>query len=281
MQNTSLPSNPSSFSTEPVTLWSLLPARAGSQRLPNKALKPLSGLPLAHYTLDCMAALKKADATQRNWVYTNDSKLLQYVSAFNETEPLIELPPFVRPEAVSHANAGAWATVQQFLRQLQQSQTVARQEWASHLILLQATSPFRQAEQVKQAITHYQTHLETYQLNPHTTGLMSVTALEKPGSWLLGMAAPDAKTMQRLYPLDVKLPERMVRPNGAIYIVPIARLLAAEPFKLWEQLETVLPFEMPWLNSVDIDTAEEFAIAEQLFPLLECLYIGKRRMPRG
>lgn len=250
------------------SFWSLLPVRAGSTRLPNKALKPLSGFPLVHYTLACMAALKALEATQRNWIYTNDSNVLAYVAGFNPQETSIDVPPFVRPETVSHATAGAWDTVQQFLHQLQASQAVAPTQWASHLVLLQATSPYRQAEQVAQAITHYKNHLQQYQLNPNTTGLMSVTALEKPASWLLGISEPTAKTMHRLFPLDVPLPTRMVRPNGAIYIVPIHALLKPTPFKLWEDLETVLPFEMPWLNSVDIDTAEEFAIAEQLFPLL-------------
>lgn len=255
----------------PLSFWSLLPARAGSTRLPNKALKPLSGHPLAYYTLQCMAHLKQTNATQRNWLYTNDTALLDYTNQFNTETTLIDVPPFQRPEAVSHATAGAWETVQQFLHQLKANSTVDAGQWASHLVLLQATSPFRQAQQVQEAISQYQSHIKQYQLNPHTTGLMSVTALEKPASWLLGVSSATANTMQRLYPLDVKLPSHMVRPNGAIYIVPIAVLLQEASFSLWEQLETVLPFEMPWLNSIDIDTAEEFAIAEHLLPLLNKL----------
>lgn len=260
--------NPLSPPLSTPSFWSLLPVRAGSTRLPNKALKSLSGFPLVHYTLACMATLKTLNATQRNWLYTNDTNVLNYVADFNPKKRLIDVPPFVRPETVSHATAGAWDTVQQFLRQLQVSQSIPASQWASHLVLLQATSPYRQAEQVAQAIAQYQHQLQQFQLNPNTTGLMSVTALEKPPSWLLGVSEPTAQTMPRLYPLSVQLPTKMVRPNGAIYIVPMVALLKEDPFKLWEHLETVLPFEMPWLNSVDIDTAEEFAIAEQLFPLL-------------
>jgi CMP-N-acetylneuraminic acid synthetase len=262
-------SHPPTPPTSPCSFWSLLPVRAGSTRLPNKALKPLSGLPLVHYTLACMATLKTHQITQRNWLYTNDANVLSYVTNFNQPETLIDSPPFVRPETVSHATAGAWDTVQAFLHQLLHTEpSMPRTKWASHLVLLQATSPFRQAAQVAQAIAHYQHHLQTYQLNPNTTGLMSVTALEKPASWLLGVSEPTANTMQRLYPLTIQLPRQLVRPNGAIYIVPIAPLLKVESFRLWEDLETLLPFEMPWLNSVDIDTAEEFEIAEQLLPLL-------------
>jgi CMP-N-acetylneuraminic acid synthetase len=256
-----------------LSFWSLLPVRAGSIRLPNKTLKPLSGLPLLHYTLACMAQLKALQATHRNWVYTNDANVLNYVATFNnQINTPIDLPSFSRPDAVSHATAGAWDTVQQFLRQLQVSHSLPADQWASHLVLLQATSPFRQAEQVAQAIARYQFHLEAYQLNPNTTGLMSVTALEKPVSWLLGISPQATQSVQRLYPLNVELPMQIVRPNGAIYIVPIAPFLENTPFQLWEHLETVLPFEMPWLNSVDIDTAEEFTIAEQLFPLYRTLY---------
>jgi len=245
--------------------WGFIPVRAGSQRLPQKALRLLGNVPLIHYTLSQVHQLKQQGITTENWLYTNDSAVLAYVEQAFLPTGAVNLPPFVRPNTVSHATAGAWETVQQFIQQLHRSNTIPPHAWATHLVLLQTTSPFRQVARIAEAITQYQQQLEQFSLNPACTGLVSVTALEKPSAWLLEQSAATATVPAHLSTVTAQLPASLVYPNGAIYIVPIAPFLSQQPFQFWQTLTTVLPYTMPWLQSIDIDTAEDLALAEQLY----------------
>jgi CMP-N-acetylneuraminic acid synthetase len=248
-----------------LRFWSFIPVRAGSLRLPQKALRLLGSIPLIDYTLSQVQQLKQDRITTKNWLYTNDTNVLSHVKETYPYGDSMDLPPFARPETVSHATAGAWETVQQFIQQLHASNTVAPEAWATHLVLLQTTSPFRKVNSIINAIDTYQQQIETFALNPNETGLLSVTALEKPSAWLLQQSAPTDALPAQLCGVEAPLPPSLVYPNGAIYIVPIAPLLAETPFQFWQHLTTVLPYTMPWLQSIDIDTAEDLALAEQLY----------------
>lgn len=249
----------------PLRFWSFIPVRAGSVRLPQKALRLLGTVPLIDYTLNQVKLLKQQGITTKNWLYTNDTDVLSHVKEAYLYRDSIDLPPFARPEAVSHATAGAWETVQQFIQQLHRSNTIPPHAWATHLVLLQTTSPFRQVARIAEAIVQYQQQLAHFSLSPDSTGLLSVTALEKPSAWLLEQSVATATLPAQLCAIETPLPSSLVYPNGAMYIVPIAPLLAETPFQFWQTLTTVLPYTMPWLQSIDIDTAEDLALAEQLY----------------
>jgi CMP-N-acetylneuraminic acid synthetase len=230
-------------------VWAVVLARAGSQRLPNKAMLPLSQRPMASWYFD---ALEHAEGLERRFLFSDDDALLNLVQ---DSHPQIELPPFKRPLSVSEAHTSSFESLAYFLHTWQSHTYEALPDW---VMLCQCTSPLVQAEDFNAALAELHTHRPTL----HSTGLLSVSAPNKPLSWLL------KKTQGHVKPAPMRWhtseESTYVTPNGAFYIVPTSALLQKPVgFSLWD-LDTVLAYEMPWHRSIDIDTATDFQVAEAL-----------------
>ena len=59
-----------------MLIYSFIPARKGSKRIPNKNIKKLNGIPLINYTINhCL----KSKFINKTFVSSNDNKLLNQV----------------------------------------------------------------------------------------------------------------------------------------------------------------------------------------------------------
>ncbi len=210
-----------------MTVVGIIPARAGSKRLPGKALLPLAGRPLLAHT--CTAAV---DSGVLSAVYVNTD--CPRIAAAGQAAG-VECPA-LRPAALA-ADDTPTRDSNLFLLDV----LTRRGERYDAVMVLQPTSPLRTAEDIRAAWALFREHApcEVYSLSPVA-----------PQSWL-GLVKSDggferwqgAQTVYRL--------------NGAIYIHPWAHYVAGRP-------ATPVAYVMPATRGVDIDTRDDLALAEFL-----------------
>lgn len=206
----------------------IIPARAGSTRLPGKNVRPMAGRPMVAWTLD--AALN-ARSLDRIVVSTDDPAVMDVASAMGLA------PPFRRPPHLSGSEASVIDVIAHAL-----SEVGGR--W-DHVVLLQPTSPLRTAQDVDDAVAACRA--------AGAPALISVSPLPKPAAFYGRRthegslsAAEDVQTLRVI--------------NGAVYVGRPDDVVAAGTFRI----DGCLAWDMPEDRAWDVDTAEEFAACESL-----------------
>ena len=202
----------------------LIPARAGSQRLPGKNLRPFNRRPLIDWTLDAALAAPSIDAVA---VTTDDPAVAALASARGAT--VID-----RPADLADADASVFDAIAHALN-------VLGGDW-DYLVLLQPTSPLRTAADVQGAVALC-----------HARSAPAVVGVSPP---------PKPAAFHRRVTDGVIGPagdlDDLTVINGALYVGRPDRLLAERRFDAPGALAWIMPAERGW----DIDTAAEFAAAE-------------------
>lgn len=225
-------------------VWGLVLARAGSVRLPGKALQPLAGQPMAYYTLN--AALK-AQSLSQTYVYSDVDALNQQAEALG-----LSLSPKPRPAEVSQSHTSTFETVANFLSQFPAA------AWPEALVLLQVTSPLRLSEDIDGAVELF---FEYQRANQPCDWVISTHTPLKPPHWTLKQAE-NGMLEQVLQPAG---PYHF--PNGAVYV--FKPHLVFETQDPWQakpdgSLWAIRPYTMPWERSLDVDYPVDIALAEWL-----------------
>ncbi len=218
-------------------ILAVIPARGGSKGVPRKNVRPLGGKPLIAWTIDA----------------ANKSRYIDRLILSSEDEEIISMArkcgcevPFVRPAELSADDTPGIAPVLHAVRALE--------EEYDYLVLLQPTSPFRQAEDIDGAIRRC--------IESKADSCVSVTESEKHPAWMFYLTdsgrltpvfntAGEATHRQQLEPVYAL--------NGAVYVVDIQTLLERE--KLFFPDSTVA-YPMPPERSMDIDTLFDFTLCE-------------------
>ena len=221
----------------------LIPAKAGSTRLPRKNIRPLHGISLLGRTIRRIQAITFVD---RICVSTEDEEVADEVRKFG-----VEVP-FMRPAHLARDPAGV---VEVALHALDWFED--KGEIFETLIILLPTSPFSQVTDIEGAIRTY--------IDQGVDFLMSVSReVHSPLSSLIlkeGRLSPlhpewlhrtGAKT-------DKELPV-IVRANGAVTIVNVAAFRREGNYYGYP----LAAYEMPPERGVDIDTETDFQFAEFL-----------------
>lgn len=202
----------------------LIPARAGSQRLPGKNLRPFNGRPLIDWTLDAALGAPSIDAVA---VTTDDPAVAALAAERGAT--VIDRPADL---------AGAEASV---FDAIAHAMGVLGGDW-DYLVLLQPTSPLRTAADIEGALG-----LCRARSAPAVVGvsppLKPVAFHRRVTDGVIGSAG------------DMN---DLVVINGAIYVGRPDRLLVERRFDVPGALAWSMPAQRGW----DIDTAAEFAAAE-------------------
>lgn len=218
----------------------MVPARSGSKGIADKNIKPLAGRPLLAWTTEAirLAGLKNAVA-----ILTTDSEdyaRLGRVLGLNV--------PFIRPEEYSGDAASALAVVHHALQWF----FCDYGYYPESSMWLQPTSPFRSAAIIRQAMDMMTEqgadavigckpiHRDLTTLFSDESGFLSPLSQDKPTQ----------TTRQQVRPL--------LTPNGAMYLCKTAHLLEKQSF----YPEKTLPLVMNAVQSLDIDTEEDWAMAE-------------------
>jgi N-acylneuraminate cytidylyltransferase len=204
----------------------IIPARAGSRRLLGKNMCLLGGRPLIDWTLSAAAA-SKLDALALS---SDDPAVLDRAAGWPRLRAL------TRPAALAGDEVRNVEVMRQVLSALAEPFEFA--------VLLQPTSPFRTAADIDEAVARCR---ET-----GADACLSVCSPGKPARWLL---RPEG---ERMHPLLAADPGPVYLPNGAVYVIRVERLLAGADFHSTPPCFII----MPRARSVDIDDADDLALAE-------------------
>ena len=221
----------------------IIPARAGSKRLPGKNTKDLCGKPLFEWSIEAALQCSSISKTLVSTDCQDTAALAKSMGAD---------APFIRPADLAGDTVASIDVVLHALTYLENN----GQEF-DYVILLQPTSPLRTTQDISQAIN---------QLNEQqAAAIISVCECEHSPLWtntldhhgdmtnfLVG--GSENNTRSQDLPTYYRL-------NGAIYIANVSALREQKNFFLTER---VFAYTMAQQHSIDIDSAIDFKLAELL-----------------
>jgi N-acylneuraminate cytidylyltransferase len=208
----------------------LVPARAGSQGLPGKNMRPLAGRPMIGWTL---AAGQSSVTIDRLVVTTDDEAVIGLAGELG-------IETLRRPIELANATASVIDAIEHAL-------TVLGRDW-DYVVLLQPTSPLRTAADIDGAV-----RLCHGRSAPSVIG---VSPMPKPASFYGSVNADGA------WIRDVQAADEAVIINGAIYVGRPDTLLRDRSFQSDGTLTWMSPPERGW----DVDTLFDFVVCEALWP---------------
>jgi CMP-N-acetylneuraminic acid synthetase len=220
----------------------IITARSGSKGLPGKNIKILAGMPLIAWSI---VAAQKCSDSSRVIVSTDDNEIAAVARKYGAEVP------FLRPQELASDTADSVDVVMHALDWLEEHES----RCPDLVLLLQPTSPLREATDISAAIT--------IQKKMDADSVVSVCEAVCPPQWLRSI---DTITGQ-LLPLSnsQELRRRQDSPklyqlNGAINLIKSNVLRDKRTF----YPEKTYPVIMPRERSVDIDSAFDFHVSELL-----------------
>jgi CMP-N-acetylneuraminic acid synthetase len=218
----------------------VVPARGGSKRVPGKNLVLLGGKPLLLHTVEAALATKRIN---RVLVSTDDAEIARVATAAGAEVPAL------RPAELARDKSPMLGVIQNAI-----AMTEPDGRWVEAVVLLQPTSPFRNASQIAAAIASYEASEADSVIAVHTAGEHPYYAWRREGEVLVPFYS-----LQHQQTVRQALPAAYFE-TGAIFVLRREVLDTGEFYG-----EKVVPFEMDEVSSVDIDTPQDLAFAEFLF----------------
>lgn len=223
------------------TFLSIIPARGGSKRLPRKNVLDLCGKPLISWTIEAALYSKYLDEVV---VTSDDSEILGIAN--NMKVRSIERPPHLASDTASTFDAV--------------KHTIDNIDSYEYIVLLQPTSPLRNATHIDKAIELL--------ARKDADAVISVSNISHNPAWSntldesLSMKNFINKEFLKKRSQDL---EKYYKLNGAIYICKTKKLLEEKSFFL---RDNIFAFIMSAISSIDIDKKEDFEFAN--------LYLSKK-----
>ncbi len=218
----------------------IIPARGGSKGIPHKNIKPLAGKPLIYYTIDTARQIVDDDEI---CISTDDKEIIQCVEDYG-----IKVP-FVRPAELATDTAGTYEVLLHALNYYEQQGKVY-----DIVVLLQNTSPFRTAEQVKEALSMYSTSIDMVVSVKECTANPYYCVFEEDGEGYLHICKGDGSITRR------QDAPKVYEYNGAIYVIN-PRSLKEKPLNKFTKR---IKYVMNERSSLDLDTMNDWYMAELL-----------------
>ncbi len=218
----------------------IIPARGGSKGIPHKNIKPFNGKPLIHYTIDEAREIVGDDDI---CVSTDDPEIIKCVEDYGLSVP------FVRPDELATDTAGTYEVVLHAL--------VFYEKQGKHydaVLLLQNTSPFRKAEQIKEALTLYNDNVDMVVSVKECAANPYYCVFEEDNNGFLHVCKGDGNIYRR------QDAPKVYEYNGAIYIMNVEKLKTTHMHKMQKRVKYV----MDDLSSFDLDTMWDWQMAETI-----------------
>lgn len=216
----------------------IIPARGGSKGIPHKNIKELGGKPLICYAID---VARKFTADENICVSTDDDAIIKVVENYG-----LKIP-FKRPMHLATDNASTNGVLLHALDFYEK-----KGNHYDMIVLIQATSPFRRAEDVIEAAKLYDDSIDMVtsvmpaKCNPYYDGF------EDNEEGLLVISKGNG-TIERRQDAP-----RVWQQNGAVYIINPEQLKA----KGLAGMTKIRKYVMDEIHSVDIDNMLDWKIAE-------------------
>lgn len=219
----------------------LITARGGSKGIPGKNIKPLGGRPLIDWSIQ--GALK-AGAPAEDLIVSTDSDEIGEIARRCGASV-----PFMRPAELASDTAGSREVMLHAVDTLAESGRVY-----DTICLLQPTSPFRSAKDIRRAI-------ELHELRRPE---MTVSVMRSPANPYYNLFEPDAEGMLHISKGSGRYTRRQDAPpvyefNGAVYVIDVEALRRENITRF----ASILPYEMPADRSIDLDTPADWERAEE------------------
>lgn len=218
----------------------IIPARGGSKGIPHKNIKPLNGKPLIHYTIDEAREIVGDDDI---CVSTDAPEIIKCVEDYGLKVP------FVRPEELATDTAGTYEVL---LHALSFYEIQGRHY--DVVLLLQNTSPFRKAEQIKEALALYNDNVDMVVSVKECAANPYYCVFEEGNNGYLHVCKGDGNIFRR------QDAPKVYEYNGAIYIMNAEKLKTTHMHKMQKRVKYV----MDDLSSFDLDTMWDWQMAESI-----------------
>jgi CMP-N,N'-diacetyllegionaminic acid synthase len=219
----------------------IIPARAGSKGLPGKNTKLLGDKPLVVHTIIFAQQVKQTGDVI--CISTNDEDVIRIAE-----DKGIRVP-FKRPEELSSDSAGIYEVI---LHAIKHYRLLGVNFEA--VLLLQPTSPFRLTEDYKELVKNFQPGTDMVVTVKHSKENPYFTLFEEDkNGYLEKSKKADFTTRQECPPVYTY--------NGSMYLISVESLLKSNFSGFTKIKKLVLPDE----RSVDIDTIQDWILAEYLF----------------
>lgn len=218
----------------------IVPARAGSKRLPGKNVKLLGGKPLICWTIESALGSKYVDEVVVN------TDCLEIASLVRKYERILA---YIRPPELANDTATTNSVILDYI-------SAANLSKDTIVALLQPTSPFRTSEDIDGAIELL--------LKKNADGVVSVCECEHCPMW--SNTLPKDRNLsgfirQELVDCRSQDVPTFYRLNGALYIFKVNSLQANKGI---HYSKFVYAYPMDKERSVDIDTKGDFLFANYL-----------------
>jgi len=206
----------------------LIPARAGSERIPNKNIKRLEGQPLIAWTIATALACPSIDKV----LVSSDNTVIREIAEQYGAEGLS------RPNSLSGPTVTDWPVIKHCLQVLPGIRLV---------VYLRPTTPLRSTELVEKAIKMVQEGMSS------VTGLRSVHKMPESAFKCFtvrnGLLRPVTREGFDLTDHPEQEVEPTYKPNGYVDIALPATVLAPGPGTAWGS--TVIPYVTPPVIELD------------------------------
>ena len=221
-------------------ILAIIPARGGSKRIPKKNIKKLNGKHIIIYTIE--AALQSK--YQMRIIVTTDDKETARISKEHGAEV-----PFIRPKNLAQDETATLPVLQHTINYLRNKANY----YPEIIVLLQPTSPFRQAKHIDEAFDLF--------LNNEVDSIVSLCEADYSPYWLrridkYGRVFPLLECKQKYKRIQDE--PKVYRLNGAIYITKVDIIMKSNKLLGSNTMAYIMKKEY----SIDIDTDLDFKLAQ-------------------
>lgn len=215
----------------------VIPARGGSRGVTGKNIKLLAGKPLIHYTIE---AAREVFSDEQIIVSTDDEAIK---SCVEQTGLKV---PFLRPVELATDTSGMYGVL---LHTVNFIESIGY--YPDTIILLQVTTPFRNATHIREAMMLYDDETEMV-VSVKETGSNPYFVLfeENEDGWLEKSKSSNSLTRQSC--------PKVWEYNGGIYIISIRAMKE----KTLNEFTRIRKYVMDDYSSHDIDTVLDWIVAE-------------------
>ncbi len=218
----------------------IIPARGKSKGIPDKNIKLLNGVPLIHYTVK---AAQEVFGNEQICVSTDDSRIKCCV------EELALTVPFLRPSELATDTSATYDVLLYVLAQYEHNGYNP-----DVIIVLQPTSPFRNATHIREAVSLFNYDLDMVVSVKETRSNPYYVLFEEDEDGFLKKSKQSSFTRRQDCP-------KVWEYNGAIYVINVASL-NEKPVGAFDK---IIKYEMDEVSSLDLDTPFDWYVAETVF----------------
>lgn len=221
-----------------MKVLTIIPARGGSKGIPRKNIKELNGKPLIFYTIDCA---RNVCNDEDICVSTDDAEIISVVEKYGLKVP------FVRPAELASDTAGTYEVLLHALDFYEK-----QGKHYDVVLLLQNTSPFRNAEHVRGALALYEPNIDmVVSVKESATNPYYNCFVEDENRYLHKLLDNTMFTRRQDAPITYEY-------NGAVYVMNARRLKETH----FGKFDKIVKYVMDEYHSLDLDTMFDWKIAE-------------------